>query len=408
MNIVSVAIGEIRERSRRAVLAVKRGARSVTGRSAPNGNTASTERLSPGEPIAKLSPSVRHGWKQAADMRLAGIAASAVGIAVLAVAAGIWLADENREDSFDLGPTVMLLRTSPDVMTAIDVEPAAGGEETPPPADEIDVRLAAPSIERTVEAELPAWRQFAVEVATADRTGPMIALVVDDMGIARHWSRQVVALPAPLTLAYLPYADDLAIQTDAARRAGHELLVHIPMEPDDEIEDTGPNALFTDLDDEEIQRRLEWNLTRFGSYVGVNNHMGSRFTRDSAAMSLVLAEIEKRGLLFLDSRTIAGSLGWRMARDAGIPSAKRDIFIDNDADVEKITRQLDRVEALAIKNGYAVGIGHPRPATLRALAEWLPDVVERGFTLVPISIIVAHRNGIDLAAARSLADGSVK
>ena len=185
MKIVSVAIGVIRERSRRAVLAIIGGARSVTGRSAPKGNVASTERLSPGEAVAKLSPSVRRGWKQAADMRMAGIAASAVGIAVLAVAAGIWLADENREDSLDRVPNVVLSRTSPQVLTAIDVEPAAGGEETPPPADEIDVRLAAPSIERTAEAELPAWRRFAVEVVPADRTGPMIALVIDDMGAER-------------------------------------------------------------------------------------------------------------------------------------------------------------------------------------------------------------------------------
>lgn len=369
-------------------------------------------------------------WKQATDMRLTGIAVAAIGVAVIAVSLGIWIADVDRDvpvvtaddtsgdTTAEAIPEMLLIRLDPDVLAAIEAEPTAGGDEAAPEtaatSDSLSEIAAVPAprdrqiVDRQTIVELPAWRRFSVAAPSADEAGPMIALVIDDMGVARNWSRQATELPGPLTLAFLPYADDLAAQTAAARRAGHELLVHIAMEPDDPSQDTGPNALLVDLAEDEMWWRLEWNLARFGHYVGVNNHMGSRFSRDASAMSAVLAEIEKRGLLYLDSRTTADSLGWRLARNAGLPTAKRDVFIDNVPEVEKIARQLDRVEALALKNGYAVAIGHPRPVTLRALAEWLPDVVARGFTLVPISAIAAYRSSIDLAATTSPDKDNVK
>jgi len=248
----------------------------------------------------------------------------------------------------------------------------------------------------TVAAAVPAWRRYAV--AAPATTRPMIALIIDDMGVAREWSRQAVALPAPLTLSYLPYADDLGRQTEAARRAGHELFLHLPMEPDNPDLDTGPNALLTELDTDELRRRLTWSLDRFTRYVGVNNHMGSRFTRDPAMMGLVLDALKRRGLAFVDSLTTPASVGVRLARLVGVPVVGRDVFIDNQPDVEKIMVQLEGLEALALTRGYAVGVGHPRPATLTVLADWLPTLRARGFALVPVSAILARVTGVATAA----------
>lgn len=218
---------------------------------------------------------------------------------------------------------------------------------------------------------------------------PKIAIVIDDLGIDLSRGARVLALPAPLTVAYLPYADNLADQTAAARRAGHELFLHLPMDPKNrDITDPGPNALLVDLDIGELRRRLDWNLSRFNGYVGVNNHMGSRFTNNAGALATVMAELRRRGLLFLDSRTSAASLALTQARRGGVRSVARDVFIDHIATPDAVRAALVKVEDIARHKGYVVAIGHPRDVTIDALSTWLPQIERRGFRLVTISALV--------------------
>jgi polysaccharide deacetylase 2 family uncharacterized protein YibQ len=194
-------------------------------------------------------------------------------------------------------------------------------------------------------------------------------------------------------LAFLPYAGDIKRQISAARTAGHELLVHVSMEPVSQIENPGPNVLTADLGNDELLRRLRWALDRFDGYVGINNHMGSRFTSFEAGMEVVMKELKARGLLFLDSRTTIGSQGTTLARRLGVPHARRHIFIDGTLDAETVRARLAEAEAAATLAGYVVAIGHPHEVTLDALAQWLPEVTKRGFQLVPISAIVRKIRG---------------
>lgn len=230
------------------------------------------------------------------------------------------------------------------------------------------------------------WRRNAVKVSNLDGRA-MIAVVIDDMGLDRARSARAIALPGPLTLAYLPYGSDLRRQTEAARAAGHELLVHVSMEPESVDEDPGPNALIGDLEPKDILSRLRWALGRFDGYVGISNHMGSKFTGDAEGMTTVVRELRAEGLMFLDSRTTQDSVGTRMARRFGVPNARRHVFLDNEALTATVRQRLGEVELIATHTGFAVAIGHPRDATLEVLEEWLPDVIARGFVLVPISAI---------------------
>ncbi|HJM49203.1 MAG TPA: divergent polysaccharide deacetylase family protein [Alphaproteobacteria bacterium] len=237
------------------------------------------------------------------------------------------------------------------------------------------------------------WRHHAVAAPeTAGR--PMIAVLIDDLGLNRYNTRRTTALPAPLTLAFLTYAEDLARQTARARAAGHELLLHVPMEPVSEREDPGPNVLAAEHGPEEVLRRLRWGLGRFSGYVGVNNHMGSRFTTSVPAMTAVLSEIHKLGLAYVDSRTSRDSVTAGIARHLGLPHAVRDVFLDNHPVVEKVARQLRQAENVARERGYAVAIGHPRDGTLDALEVWLQDLEQRGFALVPVSTIIDLTGGV--------------
>jgi polysaccharide deacetylase 2 family uncharacterized protein YibQ len=253
-------------------------------------------------------------------------------------------------------------------------KPLAGATPGPPPA--------------TAE---PAWRRNAVAAAVpAGRA--LVAVIIDDMGLDRRQAQAAVALPGPLTLSYLPYAGDLPAQTRAARSAGHELMVHVPMEPEQASATVPTIALSVDLEPVEAARRLEWALGRFDGFVGINNHMGSRFTADAGHLRPVLQELKRRGLLFVDSRTSPRSAAPELARALRLPFASRDVFLDHDDDAAAIRARLRELEEIARQRGHAIAIGHPRERTLAALREWLPTLAARGFVLVPISAVV-HRLG---------------
>ena len=258
-------------------------------------------------------------------------------------------------------------------------EPAASGE---PPK-----RLAA--------LPVPGGGQWLRNAVTMPRpTGrPMIAIVIDDVGINQKRTRRTIDLPAPLTLSFIPYGYNLRTLVASARKAGHEILVHIPMEPIDRKWNPGPNALLTSHDEAEILRRLRWGLDQFDGYVGISNHMGSKFTAWRPGMTTVLREIRSRGLLFLDSWTSNRSLAFSMSREINIPSVARDIFIDHDISRGEIKDNLGRLERIARRRGFAIGIGHPHDLTTSILAEWIDQVRLRGVDLVPISSIVRRRMG---------------
>tara|TARA_B100000676_G_scaffold285205_2_gene313621 strand:+ start:3206 stop:4957 length:1752 start_codon:yes stop_codon:yes gene_type:complete len=227
---------------------------------------------------------------------------------------------------------------------------------------------------------------------------PMIAIMIDDLGLNRRRVEQASALPAPLTMAFIPYGDDVAGLARIAAASGHELFLHLPMEPIDSRHNPGPHALLDELSQAEMTRRLMWNLERFEGYVGVNNHMGSLLTQNRQAMALLMGELERRDLMFVDSVTSASSVALSTARSNGIPAARRDVFLDNVLERAAIDAQLAKLEEVALRQGFAIGIGHPHDVTVAALADWLVGLEDRGFVLVPVSRIVDH-NELLLAGA---------
>jgi polysaccharide deacetylase 2 family uncharacterized protein YibQ len=298
----------------------------------------------------------------------------------LAAAFGAWLA-------FGEGATRRPL--------SIEVPPPAAKTPRPAaaPAEAAQQTAALPAPARPAArppagppAQAPAWRRHAVAAAPADGR-PRIVVVVDDMGVDAVRSARAMRLPGPLTMAFLTYAVDLPRQAAAARAAGHELLLHVAMEPENADMDPGPHVLLASQGADEILRRLRLGLARFEGYVGVNNHMGSKFTKDAAAMTVVLEELRGRGLLFLDSRTTAETVGASLARRLGVAYAERQVFLDNDDEEAAVWTRLQETEAVAKRQGYAIAIGHPRDATLKALAAWLPRLQEAGFVLAPLTAV---------------------
>ena len=141
-----------------------------------------------------------------------------------------------------------------------------------------------------------------------DKRFPIIAIVIDDLGMQLALTERAIGLDPFVTLAFLPYASDVVSQVALARSAGHEVLLHMPMEPLSGSNDPGPNALYVDLEFREMLRRLRWAFDQIPHAVGLNNHMGSKFTADENAMATVIGEMKSRDLIFLDSRTTPESI----------------------------------------------------------------------------------------------------
>lgn len=251
----------------------------------------------------------------------------------------------------------------------------------------------------------PPWKRYALP-APETNGRPMIAVIIDDMGVDRKRSEKILQLPGPLTISLMSYAEDLDRLANEARHQGDELMMHLPMEPVAEHVDPGPGALLTSLSEDEIKRRFSADLDRFNGYVGINNHMGSKFTAYAPGMTLVMQELRRRGLLFIDSLTTEHSVGLELAHRYGIPTAGRNVFLDNAGDLISVDTQLAQTEAVARKKGNAIAIGHPRDATIQALAAWLPTLEKKGFVLVPVTAVVRARMAEKPVMAKSASTSS--
>lgn len=260
---------------------------------------------------------------------------------------------------------------------------------TSAPAAPIAAAVAPGPLPAVPRASDAGWEARAVRPPQI-RAGAWIAIVIDDLGVDAARTARAMALPGPLTLSFLSYAPDLAEQGRQGRAAGHEVLLHLPMEPDGR-DNPGPGALFVRMSAADIRARTASALDRLPNAVGLNNHMGSRFTRDAAALAPVLQEIAARGLLFVDSRTTGSSAGSAVALSQGVAHAARDVFLDNEIEAGAVRKQLAELERVANRRGTAVAIGHPHDATLDALAAWIPTMNSRGLQLVAVSAVVRQQ-----------------
>lgn len=218
--------------------------------------------------------------------------------------------------------------------------------------------------------------------------GARIAIIIDDVGPSEPAFRQALKLPAEVTLSFLPYAKGVRQEALAAREAGHDTMLHLPMEPLGG-ENPGPDALTTAQDDESLREKLSINLNKFDGYLGVNNHMGSRMTMDRNKIRIVLEGIHEKGLFFVDSRTSARSVAGQVAQELGVSSVSRDVFLDDTPTPAAIRAQLAQAEQIARHKGGAVVIGHPHSVTLQTLTEWIPQAKSAGYAIVPVRQLIA-------------------
>lgn len=221
---------------------------------------------------------------------------------------------------------------------------------------------------------------------------PKVVIIVDDLGLNKEPIDKLGELKAPISFAILPDLPYSKYAAQVAHRKGWDVILHLPMEPKESsgylAADAGNGALLVGLPKNEILTNLEKNLSSIPYIKGVNNHMGSKFTENGELMELVLESIKKRGLFFIDSRTSPHTTGFDMARNMGIKTAKRDLFLDNGTGGQSYIRsQIGRLLSISKEKGVAIGICHPYPNTISVLSEMIPEIKKEA-EIVPSSAVV--------------------
>jgi polysaccharide deacetylase 2 family uncharacterized protein YibQ len=216
-----------------------------------------------------------------------------------------------------------------------------------------------------------------------------VALIIDDIGYSRRRARRFLSLPIPITYAVLPRLSLTRPLAQEINDAGHQILLHQPMEPVDSRFDPGPGALYVRYDAGRIAEILAENLAGVPHAAGVNNHMGSRFTASAEKMRPALEAVQDWRRFFVDSVTCRDSAGFRTARWLNLPFARRHVFLDNVRSEAAVYLQLQRLAGKALRRGCAVGIGHPFPETAAAIRRFIQPASGAGIEPVYVSSLLS-------------------
>jgi polysaccharide deacetylase 2 family uncharacterized protein YibQ len=233
-------------------------------------------------------------------------------------------------------------------------------------------------------------RAFASPLSkTFSHARPRVALIIDDIGRSSYQARQFLELGVPITYAILPRLNKTHTLAEEIHDQGHEIMLHQPMEPYESTIDPGPGALYVGDAMTRIDRIMMENISDVPFAQGVNNHMGSRFTSCEKEMNEVLQVIKSKGFFFVDSLTTNRSAAYSTAKKLEVTAARRHIFLDNCLEESAILSQLARLKDIALKNGCAIGIGHPFPETAKAVERFLDTLKGSPFRLVYISQVLS-------------------
>ncbi|MBB3128857.1 hypothetical protein FHS19_003532 [Paenibacillus rhizosphaerae] len=205
------------------------------------------------------------------------------------------------------------------------------------------------------QAELPAADQQQSDMKPAKK----VAIIIDDFGNGQGGTDEMLSMPIKLTVAIMPFLPTSKTDAELAHKQGHDVIVHMPMEPKQgNPKWLGPGAITSNMSNEEIRKRVEEAIDNVPYAVGMNNHMGSKITGDERIMAIVLEVCRERGLFFVDSKTNYHSVVGKLAVQMGMPPVANNIFLDDRHTVSHVSKQMKAVETWANEHQNCVTIGH--------------------------------------------------
>jgi hypothetical protein len=220
---------------------------------------------------------------------------------------------------------------------------------------------------------------------------PKIVFVIDDIGHTLDHYKLLERLGNQVTYAILPLLPYSETFSEMSQRTGAEVLLHLPMEAEDGTI-PGPGLMAERMSPFHLRDLLGRNLDSVPHRVGVNNHMGSRGTANPVLMEIILKELKKRRLFFLDSYTTPDTVSFEIGKKIGLGVLRRDVFLDNTDSPSAIRKEIEQLAFVARQNGYAIGIGHYRYNTLKVLEEEMPRLREEGFEIASLSELLQFKS----------------
>lgn len=217
---------------------------------------------------------------------------------------------------------------------------------------------------------------------------PKVAFIIDDLGYETEVAKKMMELEFPIALSILPFLQYSEFIAEEGKKKNQEIMLHIPMEPNNSDADPGPGAIKSYMSEEEIRQAVRGSIFNFPYVVGVNNHMGSKITEDRKIMKIILEEIKRYDLFFIDSVTTRNSIAYEVAQEMEIKSAVRSIFLDNENGIEYIKGQMLEIQETALREGEVIAIGHGRINTFYVLKLIIPELIKAGIEIVPVSELV--------------------
>ena len=239
---------------------------------------------------------------------------------------------------------------------------------------ELKVRRGKGTIDLYWQGVLQLELQYQVPTTVKTERGK-IAVIMDDIGQSLSPLQKILQLDIIITPSILPGTGKALSATSLLRNDGREYMIHMPMQPRSYPKtNPGANALLLGQTEDKTRRLVQSYIEAVPGAVGCNNHMGSRYTEDAAAMQIVLDELQQSDLFFIDSRTIGDSIAFSEARKIGLRTATRNIFLDNQESIPAIRKQIRKMVSLAGENQEIIAICHPHSETLEAFRleqDWL-------------------------------------
>ncbi|MFC1620743.1 divergent polysaccharide deacetylase family protein [Candidatus Omnitrophota bacterium] len=222
----------------------------------------------------------------------------------------------------------------------------------------------------------------------------LVAFVIDDWGYNKRNIDLILEIDSPLTISILPnlrYSDYVAkeIAKDSNR---HDIILHLPLESETNIA-AEIDTIRSGMEKPKIASILEKDIKSIPGVIGVSNHQGSRVTKDKRVMGIILAELKKKELFFLDSLTTPDSVCSYISHDIGLKCVVRDVFLDitDQTDLQNleayIKKQIRELAAIALEKGSAIGVGHNKKITLNVIKDVIPELEKQGIKIVPLKTL---------------------
>lgn len=286
-------------------------------------------------------------------------------------------------------------------VTAVNPSPLTG-EQQPPTQPEVNTRslpslLPSPPLS-TPPLSTPPLSTPSLSTPSlatpATSTTPRLVIILDDIGYSAEAGQRALDLPGAVTYAILPYTPHGRWLAEEAHRRQKDVMLHAPMSNLAGMA-LGPGGMTLEMDEATLRETLRDAIADIPHVRGVNNHTGSELTTHRQPMEWVMKELKALDLFFVDSLTHSASVAGHVAKEYSIPTLTRHVFLDNVAQADAIARQFQQALSIARRDGLAIAIGHPYPATLAYLEDVLPTLKTEGIELVRVTQLLGAASPLE-------------